>query len=84
MIRKYGDICTWNSLSFKLHGDEFFDSIDDWFSKFDLGNQSPRDEKFIKRSLLQALTENPVFAIFKDKPKFKSILESVKSKLGGL
>ena len=84
MIRKYADICTSESLSFELHGDEFFDSIDNWFAEFDLGNQAPRDEKVIKRSILQAITENPAFAAFKDQPKFKNILESVKSKLGNL
>lgn len=84
MIRKYADICTSESLSFELHGDEFFDSIDDWFAEFDLGNQAPRDEKVIKKSMLQAITENSAFTAFKDKPKFKSILELVKSKLGDL
>lgn len=81
MIKKYADICTSDSCSFILHGDEFFDSIDSWFEEFDLGSKAPRDEKVIKEGILQAITENPAFALLKDEPRFKGVIEEIKSKL---
>lgn len=82
MIEKYSSVCTSDAFPITLHGDKFFDSIDNWFAEFDLGNQAPRDEKVIKRSMFQAINENPAFAAFADQPRFKSILEIMKAKLG--
>lgn len=84
ITKKYADLCISYASSFTLHGDEFFDSIDNWFEEFDLGNQAPRDEKVIKKGMLQAITENPAFAPLKDEPRFKSIIETMKAKLAVL
>jgi len=82
MIKKYSNVCTSDAFPITLHGDKFFDRIDNWFAEFDLGNQAPRDEKVIKRSILQAINQNPAFAAFADQPRFKSIMEIMKAKLG--
>jgi len=83
MLKKYADTCTMDFFPFILHGDEFFDSIDNWFSEFDLGKGAPRDEKFIKDSMLHGVVDNPTFVALADQPRFKSIIESMKLKLGG-
>ena len=62
----------------------FFDSIEEWFSEFDLGAKAPRDEKVIKTSMLQAIMENPAFASLKERPAFISIMETMKTTLGGI
>lgn len=63
MLRKYAAVCaasfTVNSLH--LHGDSYFDAIDEWFAEFPLGAKTVRNEEIIKRSMLQTIAENPVF-----------------------
>ena len=81
MLNKYASVCT-SFFPFTLHGDEFFDSIDDWFNEFDLGAKSPRDEKVIKESMIQSVISNPAFEILTGKPRFKSIIETMKLNLG--
>ncbi|PEQ49617.1 helix-turn-helix domain-containing protein [Bacillus thuringiensis] len=83
MLRKYAAVCaasfTVNSLH--LHGDSYFDAIDDWFAEFPLGAKTVRNEEIIKRSMLQSIAENPVFAPMKDVREYKNIIASLKFKL---
>lgn len=81
MLENYSRVCTTLLLPYKLKGDAFFDHIDDWIKDFDL--EPPRDQKTIKESALQGITDNPVFSPLHDEPKFKSIVEKLKSFLGG-
>ncbi|MPW24368.1 helix-turn-helix domain-containing protein [Alkalibaculum sp. M08DMB] len=83
MLSKYADICTTNFFPLKLHGDEFFDCIEEWFDDFDLGAKAPRDEKVIKDSMIDAIISNPVFSALMEDPKYKIIIETMKLKLGG-
>lgn len=83
MLRKYAAVCaasfTVNSLH--LHGDSYFDAIDEWFAEFPLGAKTVRNEEIIKRSMLQSIAENPVFAPMKDVREYKNIITSLKFKL---
>ncbi len=81
MLSKYADICTSNFFPLSLHGDDFFDCIDEWFSHLDLGAPPPRDEKLVKESMIQAIMANPVFSALSEQPKFKSIIKTMKLKL---
>ena len=83
MLKKYSDICTTDFFPITLHGDEFFDCIDGWFAEFDLGKDAPRDEKIIKESMLYSVVDNPAFVALADEPRYKSIIETMKAKLGG-
>jgi len=82
-LSRYADICCKVTYPIKLHGDDFFDNIDGWFEKFDLGPLAPREEKIIKESMLQGLTENPAFAVLRESPKYKRIGEKLKQNAGG-
>ena len=62
-----------------MHGDSFFDCIEDWFEKFDLGADAPRDEKIIKQSMIQSVELNPAFQILADTPRYKSIVQKLKN-----
>lgn len=83
MLSKYADVCTSKFFPLKLHGDAFFDCIDEWFNEFDLGTTLPRDEKLVKESMIQAIIANPAFLTLSEQPKYKSIVETMKLKLGG-
>lgn len=75
MLQKYTDISTGDIFPFTLHGDSFFDLIDDWFTDFDLGNKGPREDKTIKESIRQSVLENPAFAGLAVNARFKSMVE---------
>lgn len=83
MLRKYSAVCaasfTVNSLH--LHGDSYFDAIDGWFAEFPLGAKTVRSEEIIKRSMLQSIAENPIFASMKELIEYKNIIASLKFKL---
>ncbi len=83
MLSKYADICTSNFFPLLLHGDDFFDCIDEWFNDFDLGSKPPRDEKVVKDSMIQGIISNPSFSVLSEHPKYKRIIETMKLKLGG-
>ena len=61
----------------KLHGDAYFDQIDEWFSTFDLDVDAPRTEKVIMESLEPAI-ENPVLSILFDMDEYKILKKKLK------
>jgi len=79
MIEKYVDLCMSFVFPFTLHGDGFFDNIGGWFDEFDLGVQAPRDEKVIRESMIQGIAANPAFAAFAEHPRYKSMMETMKT-----
>lgn len=83
ILNKYASVCTSNFFPLTLHGDAFFDNIEEWFQEFDLGIAPPRNEKLIKESMIQAITVNPNFSVLRENPKYKSIIETMTVKLGG-
>lgn len=83
MLQKYTDICTTGFFPCSLHGDSFFDAMEGWLSGLDLGAGAPRDEKVIKESMLQGVVANPAFAVLAEQPRYKSIIEKLKTNLGG-
>lgn len=82
MLQKYTDTCTKGFFPCSLHGDSFFDAIDSWFADFDLGTGAPRNEKTIKESMLQGVLCNPAFAALAEQPRYKSIIEALKTNSG--
>ena len=50
----------------------------------ELGSKTPRSEKVIKKSLIDAVADSPVFALLKNKPEFKQILFEMETELGGI
>lgn len=82
MLELYVKVCE-HFAPFTLHGDAFFDSIDPWLADFDLGNQAPRSEEVIKKSLIQNIEQNPALSILTDTPEFQTIVTKLKAILGG-
>lgn len=83
MLEKYTQLCLSMKFPLTLKGDDFFDSLDDWFKHFDLGNHAPRGEKVIKESMLMGLTQNPAFEIYQNDIRFVQCLKKLNQYLGG-
>lgn len=56
----------------RLHGDSYFDKVDDFFDELDLGSQLVRDKKLVLESAIAGL-ESPVFAGLRDMVEYKNI-----------
>src|SRR5699024_1052566 len=82
-LEKYTDLAAGDIYPLRLHGDAYFDLLDEWFdSALDLGDYPPRDEAIIRRSMTQALTENPAFVSLAAEPRFQNMVERLKQNEG--
>lgn len=77
MLQTYTDIVTGDIYPLKLHGDDFFDLMDDWLDELDLGDALPRDEKTIRQSMADVIVKNPIFSVLFEEPRFKSLSEKL-------
>ena len=55
-----------------LHGDRYFDLIEEWIGQLPLGSMAPRDRAFIRQNMLEAL-EHPAFETLKELKAFQEI-----------
>ena len=78
MLSQYTDIVTGEIYPLRLHGDDYFDLMEGWLNKLDLGTDLPRDEKTVKKSMVNALADNPAFSIFKDEQRFLNLVDRLK------
>lgn len=56
-----------------LHGDEYFDLLDEWIERLPLGNMAPRDRSFIRKNVGDAL-KHPAFAGMKERKEFQRLI----------
>ena len=70
----YSKLCTYDFYPLKFRGTPFFDVIEDWYETFDLGNIVPRDEVLIKKSMKDALLQNPVFTVLHENERFTHLV----------
>lgn len=76
-LHKYTDLVIRDIYPLTLHGDDFFNRLDDWFSLLDLGINPPRANATIKAGLVAAVKCDPAFAILKDNSKYQFILDKL-------
>lgn len=81
LLDEYTSLAAGEIYPLKLHGDDYFSFIDSWFEKTSsLGDYPPRDEAVIRRSITQALTENPALKSLEMEPRFLEMVEKLKEK----
>lgn len=78
ILEKYVEIVIGDIYPLQLHGDSFFNLLDDWFADFELGSMLPRDEKTIKQSMVDSVANNPAFSALADEARFQNIVERLK------
>jgi hypothetical protein len=79
MLQKYTEIVTSDIYPLHLHGDAFFDLLDGWLDKLNLGTDLPRGEKTIRKSMADVIIHNPVFSVLSDEQRFRSITEKLQN-----
>lgn len=55
-----------------LHGDKYFNLLDEWIERLPLGKAAPRDLSFLKQNIAAALS-HPVFEKLKEEAAFRQI-----------
>lgn len=58
-----------------LHGDAFFDTIEDSFESLDMSGSPPRNPKLIKESYRSSF-DHPIFEPLKNRSEFKSLIQN--------
>lgn len=56
-----------------LHGDDYFNRLDEWIERLPLGSMIPRDKSFIRQSLREAF-QHPVFERIRGKEEFQKLV----------
>lgn len=79
MLQSYTRVVTGDIYPLRLHGDKFFDLLDNWLDEIDLGNNLPRDERTARQSMFSIVADNPIFTVLADEPKFQQIVNSLKN-----
>ena len=80
MLEKYTDLAAGDIYPLRLHGNSYFDLLDQWIDEsIDLGDYPPRDESVIRRSMTEGLTKNPAFAVFETNPRFQELIRRLKA-----
>lgn len=81
LLQQYTEIVTSDIYPLSLHGDSYFDLLERWLDKLDLGMDLPRDEKTIKKSMVDGIVNNPVFSVLSDESRFLIIVKELQNKL---
>lgn len=82
LLEQYTEIVTSDIYPLSLHGDDFFDRLDKWIAKLDLGNDLPRDDQTIKRSMCDTIVQNPAFSVLAEDPRFRKLTAKLQSNCG--
>lgn len=81
MLGDYSKACTSDNFAVALHGDGFFDSLEEWFDEFDLNKGAPRDIKVIREDVLKIIKDNPAFVSLADNPGYKNIINNLETNM---
>lgn len=78
-LEQYVELVTSDMYPLSLHGDSYFYLIDGWLEELaNLDKYPPREEAVIRRSMTQALEENPAFAGLSGEARFQNLVRRLK------
>ncbi len=79
LLEEYTALVTADIYPLRLHGDDFFDMIDEWLEQTLALREAPRDEKVVRQSMFDAVAKNPAFSALAEEPRLRSIIEKLKN-----
>lgn len=77
-----GSLCFIES-GLSLHGDKYFDRIEEWFDKLTLKTEAPRNKKVVLASLIPAIM-NPALSLLFDTEEYKELKNKIQNKIEGV
>ncbi|MFD1415942.1 helix-turn-helix domain-containing protein [Oceanobacillus jeddahense] len=81
MLEEFTAVLKEISFPVVLHGDDYFDQVDDWFNNLDIGNQIPSNAKLLKENFINAVVDNPLFLNLQEEERFQQITLQLKQLL---
>lgn len=64
----------------QLHGDAYFDLLDEWIEQnLLMGNAMPRDESIVRKSMIEAVADNPAFASLQENRQFQRMIQRLRT-----
>ena len=76
ILEAYTDIATDRSIyPLKLRGGDFFDRLEAYYKTQNLGTDTPRSEKLIKKDLKEIVLNSPAFAALSDNERFRRLTD---------
>ena len=82
MLEGYTRVCIQEIKNYTLHGDDFFDRIEEWFQEFDLGNQIPRSQEAINEDILANFMKTKEFEPLKKEKRYLKMEAELKKQTG--
>lgn len=64
---------------FTIHGDEFFDFLEQWVLESGISREMPRNMRFIREEIIKNVRDNPVFSFLKEEREFRVIVKRLES-----
>lgn len=79
LLEQYAALATSDIYPLRLHGDSYFNLLDEWLeASLTRGSDLPRDESIVRKSMTQAVADNPLFAPLASDPRFQGIVRRLK------
>lgn len=79
-LEYYTELASSDFSQFRLHGDDYFNLLDDWIEEnLMLGSDLPRDAATVKKSIVEAVVNNPIFAPYSEQSRFQAIVRRLKA-----
>ena len=80
-LNDYVRACRALEFPLRLHGDAFFDHLDEWAETLTSGDAAPRSDQAVKESLVTSVKDNPLLATLADDPRFACVLANLEDLL---
>ena len=68
-----------NWKDFTIHGDAFFDLLEEWLKEMGISRQMPRNMQFIREEIIRSMRENPVFDFVKEEKEFRILIKKLEN-----
>lgn len=77
-LEDYERSCRKLKFPLKLHGDAFFDKVEEYAEEINvLGTAVPRDEALVRKSMVESVKANPMFAVLAGDARYQRIVASL-------
>ena len=65
--------------NFSIHGDKFFDRLENWVGETGLNTEMPRDRRLVRKDLVEGVVNSPVFDAMRGNPEFHKLENRLKN-----
>lgn len=83
LLNDYAKLCIKDDFITCLHGDKFFDSLEEWFKELNVNREAPRNIKLIREDMLKLITNDIVFEPLRSETLYQEIIKQLEAKWKG-